>query len=558
MKKHTKGFALSLSVLQTLLYLKAVFEIVMRKLTTIFCALFWGFSCVKAEIVSPSSYWVLEDTSGTLSIETIKGRNDFKQVKTLNFGYTSSAFWIKIPIENHFENNSYCVVARHPSVWELDFYLFKNDSLVKEKLVGLSRPMRNRELLLDRYFLEVTPNDSSTQTVFVKLKEAGASVHNNIYFQLKFDMQRSSSTSAILYYASSGVVLLLTIYTALNYFRQRKKLFLYYGLTTLSLIAYQWIQIEFAFHYLPESWVVFTHQLRFFLLIPILIFWLLFTYHVLAIDTMGSSLVKRTYAVLIRIFPLFLSLFILNILEIEFNKYVAILLFYTLMVFSFGFVLYNAIISARNGHRPARYFLLGQAPLILVYIFFLFRNFGLISSSETSLFLPLFCLLFEILVMFVCMERHFRFEQTITQAVAKKLPKQTVLESITQKTIEETGKEKIGKDILELYDRILAFFEEEKIYLNPELKLSDVAEKLNVPSYKISECINSCSDMHFFDFTNSYRVETAKLLIKDKELKQRYTIEYIVSQSGFSSKSTFNAAFKKFTGLTPTQFRAAA
>lgn len=61
--------------------------------------------------------------------------------------------------------------------------------------------------------------------------------------------------------------------------------------------------------------------------------------------------------------------------------------------------------------------------------------------------------------------------------------------------------------------------------------------------------------MHFFDFVNSYRVEAAKALIKTEEINRKYTIEYIAAKSGFNSKSTFNAAFKKFTGMTPSQFR---
>ena len=108
---------------------------------------------------------------------------------------------------------------------------------------------------------------------------------------------------------------------------------------------------------------------------------------------------------------------------------------------------------------------------------------------------------------------------------------------------------------MELFERIKAFFELEKVYLNADLKLSKKKKKMAVPAYQISKCINSCSNMHFFDFVNSYRVEAAKALIKTEEINRKYTIEYIAAKSGFNSKSTFNTAFKKFTVMTPSQYR---
>jgi AraC-like DNA-binding protein len=506
-----------------------------------------------AQRIQPDTLWLYEDKTGKLTLTDIKQCTDFTPVNGLNFGYNPSAFWVKFPLKNYFNGRPFCVVARHPTVWALDFYLVQNDSVVAEKLIGLSRPRRNNEVLLDRYFLEVQP--AAGQTVYVRMQEAGASLHNEIYLQQKWDMHREATIAAMLYYISAGAVLVLFIYSLFKFIILRKKLFLYYGIWIVSIIFFLWLQIEFAYHYLPESWINFTHQLRFFMMVPLLVFWLLFTKQVLALSETGNTFTQKAYYVLLRVYPLYLLPLVLNLAGLSYSKAPLITLFYILIIGTFWVVIYSAVLSARSGHRPAKYFLIGQIPFVVAYSIIPFRNFGLLPNSEVTLFVPSLCLMFEMAVMFICMERHYHFEKVIEKAVADTLPEQTVLETLVNETIETTGKEEIGTELLELFERIKAFFDGEKVYLNADLKLSDVAGKLDVPAYQISKCINLCSNMHFFDFVNSYRVEAAKALIKTEEINQKYTIEYIAAKSGFNSKSTFNGAFKKFTGMTPSQYR---
>ncbi|WP_434668377.1 helix-turn-helix domain-containing protein [Aeromonas sp. NJAU223] len=63
--------------------------------------------------------------------------------------------------------------------------------------------------------------------------------------------------------------------------------------------------------------------------------------------------------------------------------------------------------------------------------------------------------------------------------------------------------------------------------------------------------MNACSGGHFYDWINRYRVEEAKRLLQGSE----ETVASICYQAGFNSKSTFNTAFRRHTGLTPSAFR---
>ncbi|UJH66398.1 helix-turn-helix domain-containing protein [Allomuricauda sp. SCSIO 65647] len=91
-------------------------------------------------------------------------------------------------------------------------------------------------------------------------------------------------------------------------------------------------------------------------------------------------------------------------------------------------------------------------------------------------------------------------------------------------------------------------------FMNPSLSISDLAEYLQVPSKELSILINHKIHKHFFDFVNEYRIEKAKSIFQSSTDKKLTVLE-VLYEVGFNSKSSFNTAFKKYTGLTPTQFR---
>ena len=96
--------------------------------------------------------------------------------------------------------------------------------------------------------------------------------------------------------------------------------------------------------------------------------------------------------------------------------------------------------------------------------------------------------------------------------------------------------------------------EEEKLYQEAELTLQQVANKLQVPAYQVSQALNEGMMKSFYDVVNNYRVEDAKRLLLD-EKSRNHTILSIGFEAGFNSKTTFNTVFKKFTGLTPSEYR---
>jgi AraC-like DNA-binding protein len=91
-------------------------------------------------------------------------------------------------------------------------------------------------------------------------------------------------------------------------------------------------------------------------------------------------------------------------------------------------------------------------------------------------------------------------------------------------------------------------------FTNPELTLKALSQMSAIPERTLSQIINEYKHQNFFDFVNSYRVKYAMELLKNKQNHKRTMLD-ILFDAGFNSKSTFNAAFKKQSGETPSEFK---
>lgn len=106
----------------------------------------------------------------------------------------------------------------------------------------------------------------------------------------------------------------------------------------------------------------------------------------------------------------------------------------------------------------------------------------------------------------------------------------------------------------EIITKIIFTMEREKIYQEPELTLQHLSAKIEYPSHQVSIAINEGMHKNFYDLVNGYRVEESKALLVDPK-SRNFTILSVGFEAGFNSKTTFNTVFKKFTGMTPTQYR---
>lgn len=94
-------------------------------------------------------------------------------------------------------------------------------------------------------------------------------------------------------------------------------------------------------------------------------------------------------------------------------------------------------------------------------------------------------------------------------------------------------------------------FEEDRIYLNPKLRLSDLAARIGTNRTYMSQYFNHTCEQSFYEYMNNYRVRHSMVLLSDTD----YTLEIIAEMSGFNSLSTFRRAFILQNGCSPQQYR---
>jgi len=95
--------------------------------------------------------------------------------------------------------------------------------------------------------------------------------------------------------------------------------------------------------------------------------------------------------------------------------------------------------------------------------------------------------------------------------------------------------------------------DEKQLYLNKNLTLQDLAQALNTNRTYVSNYISQVMGLNFYDYINQLRI-TQKALPMIQQHPE-FTLEYIATESGFKSISTFRRAFRKLLGVSPSQYR---
>lgn len=108
-------------------------------------------------------------------------------------------------------------------------------------------------------------------------------------------------------------------------------------------------------------------------------------------------------------------------------------------------------------------------------------------------------------------------------------------------------------DVKKIYDYVTTQIEEQELYLNNQFNLNWLATELEIKASYISIAINENNFENFSMYSNHFKIEKAKKLIKNNYLKN-YSVEALASASGFKAVNTFYRIFKNETGITPNTY----
>lgn len=129
---------------------------------------------------------------------------------------------------------------------------------------------------------------------------------------------------------------------------------------------------------------------------------------------------------------------------------------------------------------------------------------------------------------------------------------EAVMDSLGQENIEpdENSPEEDTR-LSDLGTRIERLFREDMVFLNPHLKISDIATAVASNRTYVSAYFNREASSTFYDYVNALRIEYACRLLKETEL----SVKIIASKSGYNSPQAFIRVFTKVRGYSPTEYR---
>ena len=106
-----------------------------------------------------------------------------------------------------------------------------------------------------------------------------------------------------------------------------------------------------------------------------------------------------------------------------------------------------------------------------------------------------------------------------------------------------------------LANEVKSLITDNELFLQANLKVADIARKLNVPEYRVSNALRrNLNARNFNHYINQLRIKHAQTLLADSE-KQKWSVLVVALESGFASVGPFTRAFKATTGFTPNQYR---
>lgn len=176
--------------------------------------------------------------------------------------------------------------------------------------------------------------------------------------------------------------------------------------------------------------------------------------------------------------------------------------------------------------------------------------------SFTIIWNVIYVVLFAVVISYVLFLRKKKRYSVDDTVLIESVPEST------ENTIDEQYDEHADKykscnmtddDCKKLLEQLTSVMMKEKLFVNPKLKISDLAGRMEVPSYKLSYLFNQHMQCSFYDYINDFRVLEFKSLIEKGEHKA-YSINALTEKCGFTSRSTFFRYFKKNTGMTPNEY----
>lgn len=479
---------------------------------------------------------VLVDSGYSLA-EAMRSPN-YQSRDALQFGYTQETYWVRFTVPELCEKENYLNLE----FWGLDYldiYLIKNGHVSDSLKTGYMRPLDTREMPLPQFIKTLPPSFEAGDTVYVKMWKYEGTMMTNVYVQDEEVLDNYANWNELTMLFFLGVCFIMLMLSLSYYIYFRLNMFIWYAALLVTFAFNKAVNFGYGSLYIWGDFDWLTIYGRSIWMAPSLLFFLLFAHQLLRVRQYSPKWVHKIHQVLVWMMIVETPLAILPLPPYPWRMamYMTLMSSITLTAIIY---LVAAIKAVKNKHLPGYLFLACELILLVATILLMMRNFSIIPVGwvPPNLHIHMFLVLMPLTLFSL-------ITYTKTMHVVK----------VPYKPGPKPLNEEAAKKAEEAYQAIEKAFATDKPYLDDSLTVDMLSESINLPSHLISRAINTYAEKHFFDYVNSYRIEEAKRLLLDEEAQKTYTIEGIAGLCGFKNKTSFNKAFKKFTGQTPSAYR---
>lgn len=478
----------------------------------------------------------------TGSIESIKGSSDLKATfPIMNIGTeTDGISWYRFSLKNDSSLESWFVKFHNTRFDRIELYAFGDDGSSIKKIAGDTIPISGWSDP-DLYFAFKLPvKKGEVIDCYLKIQNKSRALTSvTISGPLTFAAEKTEINYSLLFL--TAVIFLFILYVLNLYRIYKQKLYLYIIPVGVIFYLFTCALIAPTYFFWPE-WPALQDRIILLTGNFLIIILVSFLYQYLDIKK-NQPILAFSFVLIIIVFLLFT--FVLFLYNGSF--------FYKLLMVS-GFAVYAITLTAII--RSSR-FGVPTGDLLLLYTFMtitVLYRMGIVlnllpysSWFEWSSYIQLPLILFFFSRLGLKNMTTISINSLELETQYNELKKQ-----LGEKQKKENSSRVSGMDVGLILKKIDTIVEKEGALFNPDFSLGQMASMLEIRSDQLSHILNQELKMSFSNFLNTIRVHHSCELMRKHPDK---TITRLMLECGFSSKSSFNAAFKKVMNMSPREFR---
>lgn len=319
---------------------------------------------------------LLEDPTGKLDFAAVQSSAAFKPVpsKGANIGFSHSAWWVRLTLDNTQARDVQPLLRQdYPLIDNIDLFQMQRDGSWKHTRTGDLRDFSSREFA-HRDFLFALDLPAATQRTYYLRFASSGPIDISLGLYEQHALIGTLSREQLAYGAYYGGFIVLVLYNFFIFLVVRDRAFFYYLLYAVSYGLYFSVFNGLSFQFLWPGSPVWGNQSLLVLLAASLVFGLQFTRKFL--DSPGNSPRMDKVAVALQLLAL------VGLLASFLLPYSALILPLALLtVLVTVTILMLGSLGLLAGYRPARYFMIAWALLLLGVLVYMFKTFGLLPHN---------------------------------------------------------------------------------------------------------------------------------------------------------------------------------